>query len=91
MPSKVGWLLLCTLPPGGRGSRAGYDPAPEHACPEFSSEMILRPMAGGLHRIEIFVEGEVIGVKKVARMGRCGRFWVFVYQRNLFPRQKKAA
>ena len=40
--------------------------------------MILRPMAGGLHRIEIFVGGEMIGVKKVARMGGVGVFWVLV-------------
>jgi hypothetical protein len=54
--------------------------------------MILRPMAGGLHRIEIFVGGEMIGVKKVARMGEVWAFFgCLFYQRNLFPRQKKAA
>lgn len=54
--------------------------------------MILRPMAGGLHRIEIFVGGEMIGVKKVARMGEVWAFFgCLFYQRNLFPRQKKSS
>lgn len=51
--------------------------------------MILRPMAGGLHRIEIFVEGEVIGVKKVARMGRCERFLAACFINETFSQGKK--
>ena len=37
--------------------------------------MILRPMAGGLHIVEVFGEGWVIGVKKMLGPGGLGIFF----------------